>query len=136
MPKTILVVEDNDDSSQLFAFALEQEGYNVLLAADGYEAIEIVNDKRPDLILMDASLPLMDGITATRHIRTVTDKTLANIPIICVTGHGFYYQQKALEPNCNDVLQKPVEPAVLVKTIAKYLTALTIVLQTSSNLIS
>lgn len=127
MSKTILIVEDNEDSSDTFVFALRGAGFQTLTATDGYRAIEIVKEKRPDLILMDASLPLMDGITATRLIRTLQDDELARLPIVCVTGHGLYYQQKALEANCNEVLIKPVEPSVLINTITRYLTLLFLV---------
>jgi CheY-like chemotaxis protein len=135
MSKTILIVEDNQDSSDIFVFALRDAGFETLTATDGYKAIEIVKEKRPDLILMDASLPLMDGITATRLIRTLQDDELAGLPIICVTGHGLYYQQKALEANCNEVLIKPIEPSVLISTITRYLSLFTIAANIYSHFI-
>jgi two-component system, cell cycle response regulator DivK len=81
----VLVVEDVDDTRYFMRLALEERGYRVLEAADGAQAIEVAVRERPDLILMDLSLPVMDGLEATAHIRE--HKELSTIPIVAVTAH-------------------------------------------------
>jgi CheY-like chemotaxis protein len=119
MPKNILIVEDYEDSRTMLKFLLESWGYKVVEAENGREAIERVEQKLPDLILMDMSLPEVDGLSATRKI-----KKLANaekIPIICVTAHGHYYEEKAKEAGCKTVVPKPIDFEILEKIISQYL---------------
>lgn len=120
MLKTILIVEDYADTLELLKFALEADGYETLAAADGYEAIELAKERLPDLILMDASLPAMDGITATRELKTTPETQ--DIPIICLTAHDHYYHEKALEAGCDEVIGKPVNFADLRLIISRHLT--------------
>ena len=103
---TILVVEDNDENWDMIARRLERRGYRVVRAADGQEAVEMAARERPDLILMDVSLPVMDGPEATRRIRARAQ----TIPIIALTAHAMSGDRdRALQAGCDDYHAKPVE---------------------------
>jgi CheY-like chemotaxis protein len=119
MSKTILVVEDYADSRSLMKFMLESDGYEVLEASNGQEAVETVKYHTPDLILMDMSMPVMDGLTATRIIRGL-DAT-ARLPIIAVTAYGKSYYRQALEAGCDDLINKPLDSATLQPLLEQYL---------------
>jgi len=107
MKRKILVVEDYEDTRIFMKFLLESYGYQVMEAADGYEAIEAIKDHFPDLVLMDIALPVMDGLTATKTIRKF--KEGSGVPIIAVTAHGKQFYQKAIEAGCNDLIEKPID---------------------------
>lgn len=81
--------------------------YDVVEAADGYEAVEQALQHKPDLILMDIAMPVLDGINSTRAIRKI--KELANVPILCLTAFGDFYKDRARSAGCNEVLQKPID---------------------------
>jgi two-component system cell cycle response regulator DivK len=83
--RTILIVEDSDDARYFMRLALEDHGYSIVEAENGAQAVELAQSARPDIILMDLSLPIMDGIAATERIRA-SDR-LGAIPIIAVTAH-------------------------------------------------
>jgi CheY-like chemotaxis protein len=83
--RTILIVEDSEDARYFMRLALEDLGYRIVEAGDGVKAIAMAQSERPDIILMDLSLPIMDGITATQEIRA--SEGLDGIPIIAVTAH-------------------------------------------------
>jgi CheY-like chemotaxis protein len=119
LPKTILIVDDTKDVRELLHFILAQQGYAIVEASDGEEAIKVARQEKPDLILMDFSLPVMDGLTATRIIKESEDFT--DIPVICVTAHGSWVRQQALEAGCVDVIAKPVEFQQLTSLVSKYL---------------
>src|SRR5215213_6897164 len=119
MSKTILLVEDYDDSREMLKFHLENIGYRVIEAANGYEAIECVKQEPPDLILMDMSMPEIDGLAATRHIKELADTD--EIPVICVTAHDSFYSEKAIEAGCKEVISKPVDLENLNKILEGYL---------------
>lgn len=119
MPKTILIVEDYADSRSMMKFMLESDGYEVLEATNGQEAVETVKYQTPDLILMDMSMPIMDGLTATRIIRRLDDA--ARLPIIAVTAYGKSYYRQALEAGCDDLINKPLDPATLQPILQQYL---------------
>jgi CheY-like chemotaxis protein len=119
MSKTILLVEDYDDSREMLKFHLEDAGYLVVEAANGYEAVEIVKQEPPDLILMDMSMPEMDGVAATRRIKKLAETD--EIPIICVTSHDHFYSEKAIEAGCEEVITKPVDLKNLDKVIERNL---------------
>ncbi|HYP50506.1 MAG TPA: response regulator [Pyrinomonadaceae bacterium] len=118
MAHTILLVEDYDDAREFMHFMLEFYGYEVIEATDGREAVECTKNEHPDLILMDISLPEMDGIAATKQIRQLEEG--GNVPVVAITAHTNCLQQ-ALKAGCNEVLFKPVEPEYLKKVIASYL---------------
>lgn len=119
MSKTILLVEDYDDSREMLKFHLEDLGYLVVEAANGYEAIECVKRETPDLILMDMSMPEIDGLAATRRIKELAAGV--EITVICVTAHDYFYSEKAVGAGCEEVVGKPVDLENLSKAIERYL---------------
>lgn len=120
MSKKVLVVEDYDDSREFMKFLLESYGYTVIEAADGLEAVDKVKRCHPDLVLMDISLPLVDGLTATRAIREF-DKQKEKLPIIAITAFGRDYRRKAIEAGCDDLIDKPVNFEELEPILHHYL---------------
>ena len=119
MIKKVLIVEDYEDTREFMKILLESYGYKVIEAADGIEAIDRVKQHHPDLILMDISLPLVDGLTATRAIRSFG--TDSEVPIIAVTAFGKSYYNKAIEAGCNDLIDKPVDFDSLEPILKSYL---------------
>lgn len=117
--KVILIVEDYDDSREFMKFLLENFGYEVWEAADGLEAVECIKRQVPDLVLMDMSMPRMDGLTATRIIRESESKT--QLPILAFTANGRNFYEKAIEAGCNDLIPKPVDFDTLQPVIEHYL---------------
>ncbi len=120
MKKTIMVVEDYDDIRSMMKVMIELYGYDVVLARNGSEAVAQAKQLHPDMILMDLSMPIMDGLTATKLIRQADDK-LASIPIVALTGHGKSHAKQAYESGCDRVLQKPVNFNVLKPMLRSFL---------------
>ena len=119
-PKRVLVVEDFEDSRFSLSKLLEIEGYEVLEASDGAQAVELALDERPDLILMDLSLPVIDGLSATRQIRE--NEAMKSVPIIALTAHDLIdFQAKAKDAGCTDYATKPVDFNALITLMSKYL---------------
>jgi two-component system cell cycle response regulator DivK len=117
---TILVVEDTTDSREVVRLILEAEGYRVLEAENGAVAVETAQREQPDAILMDMSLPLMDGCHATRLIRQVP--TLRTTPIIAFTAYNQWnWRSKAILAGCSDFVTKPVQPKALLEVLARHL---------------
>ena len=112
---TILIVEDNEMNREMLSRRLERRGYAILLAVDGENGIAMARAQVPDLILMDMSLPVMDGWEATRLLKT--DEALKRIPVIALTAHAMANdREKALEAGCDDYDTKPIElPRLLAK---------------------
>jgi CheY-like chemotaxis protein len=105
---TVLVVEDYEDMSLALRLALEGSGYHILEASDGAQAVEIAERERPEIILMDLSLPVMDGLAATERIRSNPD--LRDTIIVAVTAHNDQdYRARALAAGCNAFVSKPVD---------------------------
>jgi len=94
-------------------------GYKVIEACNGLEAVESLKDNFPDLILMDISMPVMDGLTATKAIRKI--KRGAKIPILAITAHGNQFYKKAIDAGCNDLIEKPVDFDSLEFVLNQYL---------------
>lgn len=116
MPK-LLLVEDNDASRELLSGRLRRRGYEVVLAVDGEEAIREAKAEMPDLILMDMSLPVLDGWEASRILKRQSDT--AHIPIIALIAHGMTGDRDlALASGCDDYDTKPVELMRLLGKIA------------------
>ena len=106
--KTVLLVEDFEDSRQVMRSLLEMSGYRVVEAINGQEAVESARRECPDLILMDLSLPVMDGISATRYIREL--ENLCDVPIIAVSAlDADDYYKAARDAGCNEYVTKPVD---------------------------
>jgi two-component system, cell cycle response regulator DivK len=115
--KTILIVEDIDINIDLLTQILEDD-YNLLIAKDGVQGVTMAQQNNPDLILMDISLPIMDGYEATRNIR----KTLQVTPIIGLSAHAMSGDDdKARAAGCTDYLTKPVDEDLLMKKLREYL---------------
>jgi CheY-like chemotaxis protein len=112
---TILIVEDNEMNRDMLSRRLVRKGYEVLLAVDGEVGVEVARANMPDLILMDMSLPVVDGWEATRRLKA--DDRLKHIPVIALTAHAMANDRdKALEAGCNDYDTKPIElPRLLAK---------------------
>ena len=106
--RTILVVEDFDETRFMLRVSLEMNGYHVLEATNGVEAVEMARSGHPDLILMDIGLPLMDGFAATRNIRAEMD--MASVPIVAISAHATAeYRVRAKSVGCNEYVTKPIE---------------------------
>lgn len=119
MAKVILVVEDYEDARGYMRHLLEECGYDVIEAVDGIEAVEFFKKSHPDLILMDISLPVVDGLTATKAIRQSPQGK--EIPIIAITAFSNLYLEKALEAGCNELIGKPFDIDSLEIKIKNYL---------------
>ena len=117
--KKILVVEDVEFNRDLVVQLLEDE-YQILTAADGVEGIRFAEQERPDLILMDPSLPGVDGWEATCRIKA--NEALKGIPIIALTAHAMRGdEEKARQSGCDDYLSKPLDEDLLFAKVAKFL---------------
>ena len=115
-----MVVEDYDDTRLLLKQALETNGYRVLEAINGQEAVDIANREHPDLILMDLDLPILDGISATQRIRH--QPQMAGVPIVAVTAYPMSYTRvKAFAKGCDEYMAKPIDLAELEELVARYL---------------
>jgi CheY-like chemotaxis protein len=108
LPPTVMVVEDFEDNRFMMRRLLEMSGYRVLEAVNGEEAVELARRERPGLILMDLSLPQLDGLAATRRIRQHPE--LRNVPIVAVSAHDTAdFHADALAAGCNDYVTKPID---------------------------
>jgi CheY-like chemotaxis protein len=117
--KKILVVEDVEFNRDLIVQLLEDE-YQILTAADGAEGIRLAERERPDLILMDLSLPVIDGWEATRRIKA--NAALKGIPIIALSAHAMTGDEaKARQSGCDDYLSKPIDEDLLFAKLARFL---------------
>jgi FOG: CheY-like receiver len=115
--KTILIVEDIELNIDLLTQLLEDD-YKLLFARDGAQGVSLAQQEIPDLILMDISLPILDGYEATRRIRT----TLTSTPIIGLSAHAMSGdEERAKEAGCNDYLTKPVNADLLIQKLKEYL---------------
>jgi CheY-like chemotaxis protein len=119
MPR-ILYVEDNDDNIYMLQNRLRRQGFEVLIARDGASGVEIARSERPDLILMDLGLPVMDGWEASRRLKA--DEATSHIPLIALSAHAMSNDRaQALEAGCDEYDVKPVEWARLLTKIRELL---------------
>jgi two-component system, cell cycle response regulator DivK len=119
MPQ-ILLVEDNSANREMLSRRLKRRGFAVIEAVDGQQAVEIAQSAKPDLIIMDKSLPLVDGWEAARRIKD--DPALTHIPIVGLTAHAMVGDRElALQAGCNEYATKPVDFGLLVETINRLL---------------
>src|SRR5947209_15757739 len=119
-PPTILVVEDFEDNRFMMRRLLEMSGYRVIEAINGEEAIDLACREKPGLILMDLSLPQLDGLAATRRIRQHPE--LSNVPIVAVSAHDTAdFHADALSAGCNDYVTKPIDYDQLEALVARLL---------------
>jgi two-component system, cell cycle response regulator DivK len=120
MSKRILVVEDQPDSRQIIRDMLAGTDYEITQAENGEEALAAIAKQRPDLVLMDIQLPIMDGYTATKQIKA--DPALRSIPIIAVTCYALPGEEKkARAAGCDDYVTKPFSPRQLLAKIRQYM---------------
>jgi CheY-like chemotaxis protein len=121
MPK-ILVVEDNELNRDMLTRRLQRRGYETLIAADGQQGLEVARSSQPNLILMDMSLPILDGWEATRRLKSAPETRA--IPIVALTAHAMSGdRERALEAGCDEYDTKPVEFARLAMKIEALLNA-------------
>jgi CheY-like chemotaxis protein len=117
----ILLVEDNEMNRDMLLRRLSRRGFDVLIAENGKAGVELAASEMPDLILMDMSLPVMDGWEATRRIKA--DPATSKIPVIALTAHAMASDRDmALEAGCDDYDSKPVDLSQLVRKIEQLLT--------------
>ena len=120
MGEKILVIEDNEQNQYLVSFLLEKNGYQVIVAQDGLEGISKAKEEKPDLILVDIKLPVMDGYEVTRQLRDLSD--FKNIPIIALTAYAMKGdEEKTLEAGCDGYIPKPIIPEEFIKLVNGYL---------------
>jgi CheY-like chemotaxis protein len=118
--KKVLLVEDNEDNRIVYSTILQHFGYVVMEALNGEEGIAKARAERPDLILMDISIPVIDGWEATQVLKR--DPETRGIPIIALTAHALASdREKAMEVGCDSYLAKPCEPKAVVSEVEKFI---------------
>ena len=118
--KTVLIVEDNEDNRLIYAAMLEHIGYRVLQAVNGAEGVALARTEHPDLILMDISMPVMDGHQATRTLKA--DPHLRTIPVLAVTAHAMVTDEElAYAAGCDGYITKPVEPQAIRVLVERWI---------------
>lgn len=122
MGQTVLVVDDNALNRELLRLVLEQQGHKVSEAASAEAALAMVRETQPVLILMDCHLPGMDGLTATRQLKSL--QATCGIPVVAVTAHAMPGdRERALEAGCNEYISKPVDFSRLIDIVDRLLPA-------------
>lgn len=118
--KNVMVVEDNEKNRKLMRVVLKAKGYNIIEAATGEEALNLLKNQKPDIILMDIQLPGIDGLTLVKQIKaSVVTK---DIPIIAVTAYAMKGdEQKILDTGCNAYVSKPINTQELPLIVEKYI---------------
>ena len=120
MTKRILIIEDQDDNRTIMRDLLNTAGYRLIEAVDGEEGVKLAQSERPDLILMDIQLPILDGYEATRRIRASAE--LKSIPIIAVTSYALRGDDaKARAAGCDSYVAKPFSPRELLAKVREFL---------------
>ena len=121
--QTILVCDDDKEIVEAIEIYLQQEGYHILKAYDGEEALEILKENEVHLLIMDVMMPVMDGLEATKAIRMLEREDAKKIPIIAMTANAFEEDRKAcLEAGMNEHIGKPIDIPQLKRVITKLLT--------------
>ena len=116
----VLLVEDQEDNRDMLSRRLKKRGYEVAIAVDGAEGVEKARSEAPDLILMDMSLPVMDGWEATRILKA--EEATRSIPVVALTAHAMSTdREKAFEAGCDAYETKPIELPRLLETMEKLL---------------
>lgn len=118
--RTVLIVEDNDDNRAIYSTYLSHFGLRVVEAIDGEQGLALARDVRPDLILMDVSIPVVDGLEATRRLKA--DPATTNIPVIILTAHALASDRKlAFDAGADGYLAKPAEPRAVMAEVNRIL---------------
>jgi len=116
----VLVVEDNEMNRDMLSRRLTRRGFQVIFAVDGQQGVDLARSERPDIILMDMSLPVMDGWEATRRVKS--DDATRSVPVIGLTAHAMAGdREKAIEAGCDDYDTKPVELERLIGKMERLL---------------
>ncbi len=120
MKGNILVIEDNEQNLYLVKFILEKNGYQVHSAMDGQTGIDMVERVKPDLILLDIQLPVLDGYAVAQNLRA--KPPLVDIPIVAVTSHAMVGDRdKAMAAGCNGYIEKPINPDTFMSEVELHL---------------
>ena len=120
MKSRILVIEDNEQNLYLVKFILEKSGYEIHEARDGQEGIDMAARVKPDLILLDIQLPVMDGYAVARTLRTMPD--LDKVPIVAVTSYAMAGdREKTIAAGCNGYIEKPINPDTFLRQVEQQL---------------
>ena len=120
MRPRVLVIEDNEQNLYLVTFLLERHGLEVVAARDGRSGIEAATRIKPDLVLLDIQLPVLDGYAVARALRA--NPELANVPIVAVTSYAMVGdRERCLEAGCTDYIEKPIDPEKFLLQIARHL---------------
>ena len=120
MPKTVLIVEDNELNMKLFHDLLDAHGYNILQTKDGMEALDIAREHHPDLILMDIQLPEVSGLEVTKWLKD--DPDLKAIPVVAITAFAMKGDEERIrEGGCEAYLSKPISVGKFIETIRQFL---------------
>jgi len=122
MTKKILYIEDNDQNFYLVNFIMSAKGYSVTRGRDGREGIDLATREKPDLILLDIQLPIMDGYETACELRKIPD--VNTIPIVALTSYAMAGdREKALAAGCTGYIEKPINPKTFTEQIGHYLPA-------------
>jgi two-component system cell cycle response regulator DivK len=114
--RTVLLVEDNEDNLVIYSTILRHAGFDVIEATDGQQGIDAARLHHPGLILMDVSIPIIDGWEATRQLKA--DPNTSEIPIIALTAHALPSdQRKSVEVGCDGYISKPAEPRLVLNAV-------------------
>jgi two-component system cell cycle response regulator DivK len=120
MKATILVIEDNERNMYLATYLLEKAGYRVLQAQDGRTGVETARREKPDLILLDIQLPLMNGYAVAQELKKAEESR--NAPIIAVTSYAMVGdRERSLEAGCVDYIEKPIDPSTFIARMERHL---------------
>ena len=118
--RTVLLADDDEDSLRVSRAILEYHGYRVLTATDGQSCLELARDERPDVIIMDLWMPALDGLEATRQLKS--DPDLSHIVVIAVSAYVVDgTPDQAMEAGCAKFMAKPVEPMAMVTEVKRYI---------------
>ena len=121
MKQKILVIEDNEQNMYLVKFILEKYGYQIIQARSGDEGIQQAQQHKPDLVLLDIQLPVMDGYAVARELRKM--QVMAEIPIVAVTSYAMPGdRENALKAGCSGYIEKPINPETFITEVEHYLT--------------
>jgi CheY-like chemotaxis protein len=116
--KKVLLVEDNDDARRMLRVIIELNGYEVVEAVDGIEAIDVAESEHPDLIFMDIGLPRLDGVTAIRTIKSLNSCSETPVCVVTALKEAF---ESALDAGCQEVISKPINFDVVERVLSQHL---------------
>lgn len=120
MSKVILIADDTPANVKLMHVIFRRKGYTTLEASDGKQAVELAKAKKPDIIIMDKTMPVMDGLEATQILKA--DADTKNIPIICITSSAMKGdREKIIQAGCDDYMSKPVDINEVLNKVAEML---------------